>query len=63
MPGGIKSKDGIFGASRILTNEEREQLSQIIEHCPVAVFQELNRRLNRRGFMIQTNTLPNAQRI
>lgn len=51
----------IFGTARLPTEEEIEQLRQLVTQVPVAMFQELNRRLNGRGFCMSIATLEERQ--
>jgi ferredoxin-like protein FixX len=42
----------IFGKVRDPDKLEKHQMNLLIETCPVAVFQELNKRLNSMGYCI-----------
>ena len=42
----------IFGKTRLPDDHERKGIKFVIEDCPLGVFQELNKYLNTKGFMI-----------
>lgn len=42
----------IFGETRHGSEDERAQIAKIVAEIPVTVFQELNKKLNERGFCI-----------
>jgi hypothetical protein len=42
----------IFGETRTATEEERDAIQALVADVPVAVFQELNARLNARGLVM-----------
>lgn len=45
-------KSPIFGETRHGSDDERAQIAQIVAETPVTVFQELNKKMNERGFCI-----------
>ena len=45
----------VFGETREATDKEREGIVKIIGETPVAVFQELNKALNIRGYSLSLN--------
>jgi hypothetical protein len=48
----------IFGETRHPTVSERDQIAALVETVPVAVFQALNIKLNKRGLLISIDTVP-----
>lgn len=47
-----EKKSRIYGKIRDPEPEEMEQIKMLVEDCPIAVFQTLNKRMNKRGFCI-----------
>jgi len=43
---------GLFGESKEVSEAKRKVLRQYAEEAPLAFFQELNKALNKRGFML-----------
>ena len=48
----------VFGPTRHASDTERAAICKAADETPVALFQELNRRLNERGFCLSIATLP-----
>ena len=51
----------MFGETRNPTDDERNAIAVSVEETPVAVFQELNKSLNKKGLCILFDTLPESQ--
>lgn len=51
----------IFGPTREATDAEREAIRKAVAETPVAVFQEMNKALNARGFMSLITTKEEVQ--
>ncbi len=51
----------LLGRSRLPTDQERSALAESVADMPVAVFQELNKALNARGFAIHIDIVRPAQ--
>jgi hypothetical protein len=52
-----EKKSKIFGTIRDPEPDEKSKIEMLVETCPIAVFQVLNKRLNARGFCIYVTVI------
>ena len=50
----------VFGEYRTPTELDKSTIKIVVKTCPIAVFQELNLKLNERGFQLGVTTLKEA---